>query len=446
LFNWLYARHCGGRFRLRIEDTDRARHSEAAVEVIFDSLRWLGLDWDDEVVFQFARADIHRDIVRRLAETGHAYRCYLTAAEAETEKAAARAAGHALRSPWRDRGPSVWDTDAPYVLRFRVPDEGETVIEDIVRGTVRFPNKDLEDLILLRSDGVPTYNLAVTVDDHDMGVTHVVRGEEHLSNAARQALIYRAMDWDTPAFAHLPLIVGEDGAKLSKRHGAQSVGEFAAMGYLPETLRNYLAKLGWGHGDDEIFSDAQAIAWFDLKDVTRAPARLDLTKLARFNNYYIRAADDARLVGLVREQLGLAPEAGDSEVDRRLAACVPLVKEGAKTIVELAGLCGFALKTRPLALDAKVVGLLGEEVRDRLARLALALGHESEWTPAALGGALRAFAEAEGVGMGKFGPALRGVLSGDGAAPDLASALAALGRDESLGRVQDALSQLREAL
>ena len=274
LFNWLYARHCGGRFLLRIEDTDRARSTEAAVQVIFDSLKWLGLEYDETPVFQFARADRHREVARELLERGWAYRCWMTPEEGEEAKAAARAQGHALRSPWRDRTPDAAMIDQPHVVRFKTPTEGETVVHDAVRGKVAFPNKDLEDLVILRTDGTPTYNLAVTVDDHDMGVTHVIRGEEHLSNAGRQSLMYLAMDWTVPVFGHLPLILGEDGAKMSKRHGAQSVGELRALGYLPEALRNYLARLGWGHGDDEIFGVEQAIEWFDVKDVTKAAARM----------------------------------------------------------------------------------------------------------------------------------------------------------------------------
>ncbi|MEO8927706.1 MAG: glutamate--tRNA ligase [Caulobacteraceae bacterium] len=442
LFNWLYARHCGGRFLLRIEDTDRERYSEGAVQVIFDSLAWLGLPFDGEPVFQFARAPIHREAVARLVETGHAFRCYLTPEEAEVAKLAARASGHALRSPWRNKAPDAAQADAPHVLRFKVPD-GETTIEDIVRGTVRFPNKDLDDLVLLRTDGAPTYNLAVTVDDHEMGVTHVVRGEEHLSNAARQALIYNAMGWRLPAFAHLPLIMGADGAKLSKRHGAQAVSDFADAGYLPEALRNYLARLGWGHGDDEIFSDAQAIAWFDLKDVVRAPAKLDLTKLAHINNHYIRAADDARLAALVAPILRGRGVDLLADAETRLIAVIPAVKDGAKTLLDLADLSLFAVKQRPLTLDDKGLALLTDETRGLLERLALALASQVDWTPDALGGALRAFAQTEGVGLGKFGAALRAMLSGGAPAPDLAGALAALGKPESLGRMEDALSRLR---
>jgi glutamyl-tRNA synthetase len=329
---------------------------------------------------------------------------------------------------------------APHVVRFKTPTDGETVIDDVVRGTVRFPNKDIEDFVLLRTDGTTVYNLAVTVDDHDMGVTHVIRGEEHLSNAGRQTLLYQALGWPLPTFAHLPLILGKDGAKLSKRHGAQSVGEFRAMGYLPEALRNYLAKLGWGHGDDELFTDEQAIAWFDIADVVKAGARLDWDKLNHVNNHYIRQAEPGRLVELVaavHRARGVEPD------EAVLARTTPLVKDGAKTIVELADLTVFALKTRPLALDEKTLGLLTDETRSRLSRLRDRLATAAEWTLESLAQTLRAFAEAEGVGMGKFGPALRGVLSGGAPAPDLASALVALTRDESLGRLEDALSRLR---
>jgi glutamyl-tRNA synthetase len=443
LFNWLYARHTGGTFLIRVEDTDRERHSEAAVQVIFDSLNWLGLEPDAAPVFQFARADIHRAIVARLVELGWAYRCYMTTAEADEAKAIARTEGHALRSPWRDRAPGPEHGDLPFVIRFKVPNEGETVIEDLVRGTVSFPNKDLEDLVLLRSDGSPIYNLAVAVDDHDMGVTHIIRGEEHLSNAARQTLICQALGWDVPIFAHLPLLVGADGAKLSKRHGAQSVGEFIAAGYLPEAVRNYLARLGWGHGDAEIFSDAQAIEWFDLKDVVRSPARLDLVKLDHVNNHYIRIADTPRLTALTA-QIHASRGVGQTEAqDAVLARAIPLVKEAAKTLLDLADLTVFVLKTRPLALDEKTQMLLDETTRERLGRLAARLNDEPEWIASTLGKALREFAESEGVGLGGFGPALRGVLSGGAAAPDLASALEALGREESLGRIADALSQGR---
>jgi glutamyl-tRNA synthetase len=442
LFNWLYARHCGGTFLLRIEDTDRERSTEGAVQVIFDGLDWLGLTPDAPAVFQHTRADRHKEAVRQLLEAGRAYRCYMTVEELAEARETARAEGKAIRSLWRDRDPPTGDS-RPYVIRFKGPIEGETVVDDLVKGRVTFANKELDDLVLLRSDGAPTYNLAVVVDDHDMGVTHVIRGDDHLSNAARQTLIYKALDYELPAFAHLPMIHGQDGAKLSKRHGAQAVGEFADMGYLPEAMRNYLARLGWGHGDDEIFSDAQAIAWFDVRDVVRAPARLDWDKLAHVNNHYIRAADDGRLADLVLEVLRSRKAALPEDAQARLMAVIPLVKEGAKTIPQLADLTTFALASRPLALDEKGAALLNAETVARLERLASALRMETDWAPSALASVLRAFAEAEGVGMGKFGPALRAILSGGAPAPDLASALSALGASESLGRLEDALSQLR---
>ena len=443
LFNWLYAKHTGGTFLLRVEDTDRERSTEASVQVIFDSLTWLGLEWDGEPVFQFARAPIHKAAVQRLIDGGHAYACYMSVEEADALKEQSRAEGHALRSPWRDRTPGPDEDGKPHVIRFRTPNEGETVVEDLVRGTVRFPNKDIEDFVLLRTDGTVIYNLAVTVDDHDMGVTHVIRGEEHLSNGGRQTLLYRALGWDVPTFAHLPLILGKDGGKLSKRHGAQSVGEFRDMGYLPEAVRNYLAKLGWGHGDDELFTDEQAIGWFDVRDVVKAGARLDFDKLNHVNNWHIRRADDGRLAGLVLPILQGRGLDLPADAEARLRTVIPLVKEGAKTLIELADLSIYALKSRPLALDDKTLNNLSDETRGRLQRLLEFLRGANDWTPAGLQESLKVFAESEGVGLGKFGPALRGVLSGGAPAPDLGSALASLGRDESLGRIQDALSHVR---
>jgi glutamyl-tRNA synthetase len=436
LFNWLYARHHGGQFLLRIEDTDRERSTEAAVQVILDGLQWLGLDPDSPPVFQHARADRHRAAVEEMLQAGKAYRCYMTAEETEARREIARKGGGALRSPWRDQPPDKGD-NRPFVVRFKGPTEGETVVNDLIKGPVTFRHRELDDLVLLRSDGAPTYNLAVVVDDHDMGITHVIRGDDHLTNTARQTLLYQALGYELPAFGHVPMIHGEDGAKLSKRHGAQAVGEFAEMGYLPEAMRNYLARLGWGHGDDEIFTDAQAIAWFDVVDVVRAPARLDWAKLGHINNHYIREADIGRLAGLVLARVG----AVSVEARERLERTIPLVRDGAKTIPDLERLCAFALKDRPLVLDEKVAALLNAETRARLDRLAGNLADATPWDVESLGEALRAFSASEGVGMGKFGPALRGTLSGDGQAPDLASALTALGRDESLARIKEALGQ-----
>jgi len=439
LFNWLYARHTGGKFLLRIEDTDRERSTADAVEVIFEGLKWLGLEADEPAVFQFARADRHREVVSALLERGEAYRDYMTPEELDAERELARAEGRVVRSPWRDASPND-APDRPFVVRLKSPQSGETLIDDQVKGEVRFQNSQLDDLILLRSDGTPTYNLAVVVDDHDMGVTHVIRGDDHLNNAARQTLIYQAMGWETPVWAHLPLIHGPDGAKLSKRHGAQAVGEFADMGYLPEAMRNYLAKLGWGHGDDEIFSDEQAIAWFDIKDVVGAPARLDWAKLNHLNNHYIRQADPGRLTQLVAQ----IHESRDWKLRERdlpvLERTIPLVRDGAKTLLELADATVFVLKQRPLELPEKAQTLLTEETRARLSRLRDRIAAIEAWEVAGLEAEIRAFAEAEGVGIGKFGPALRAVLSGGSPAPDLAGALVSLGKHESLARLDDVLS------
>jgi glutamyl-tRNA synthetase len=439
LFNFLYARHTGGTFLLRVEDTDRERSTPDAVKAIFDGLNWLGLTSDAEPVFQFSRVDRHREAVRQMFDKGRAYRCFMTVEELEVEREKARAEGRAIRSAWRDRDPAEGG-NKPFVVRFKGPLEGETVVDDLVKGPVRFHNKELDDLVLLRSDGTPTYNLAVVVDDHDMGVTHIIRGDDHLNNAARQTLLYQALDFPAPAFGHIPLIHGPDGAKLSKRHGAQAVAEFADMGYLPEAMRNYLARLGWGHGDDEIFSDAQAIAWFDVADVVKAPARLDWAKLNHINSHYIRLADDARLAELTLKVHRSREVHLHDDALARLVATIPLVKEGAKTIPELADLTIFALKRRPLALDAKTQQVLSDpETHGRMVRLAEALKAAGDWNPPALEAFLKDFAAQEGVGLGKIGPGLRGILSGGAVAPDLASCLTALGRDESLGRLQDAL-------
>jgi len=440
LFNWLYARHTGGQFLLRVEDTDRERSTDAAVDVIFEGLKWLGLEADEPPVFQFARADRHREVVQDLLTRGQAYRDYMLQEELDAERERARAEGRVVRSPWRDADPSTWP-DRPYAVRLKSPLDGETIVRDAVKGDVTFQNAGLDDLILLRSDGNPTYNLAVVVDDHDMDITHVIRGDDHLNNAARQTIIYEALDWEVPVWAHLPMIHGPDGAKLSKRHGAQAVSEFDDMGYLPETLRNYLAKLGWGHGDAEIFPDADAIAWFDIVDVVGAPARLDWAKLNHFNNHYIRQADSARLASLVARILksrDVKLRQGDEAL---IARTIPFVRDGAKTTLELADAVLFVLKTRPLELPEKTVGQIAEaELAGRIGRLRTALANVSDWSVPGLEAALRQFAESEGVGMGKFGPQLRAILSGGAPAPDLAGAMTALGREESLGRIDDALS------
>ncbi len=440
LFNFLYAKHMGGNFLLRIEDTDRERSTEANVQIILDGLGWLGVTPDAEPVFQASRAERHAAVVEEMVQRRAAYRDWTKPEELEIEREKARAEGRVVRSAWRDRSEPGPEGE-PFAVRLRAPRAGETRIDDLIKGEVIFKNADLDDLVLLRSDGSPTYNLAVVVDDHDMGVTHVIRGDDHLNNAARQTLIYQAMDWAVPAFAHLPLIHGPDGAKLSKRHGAQAVGEFADMGYLPEALRNYLARLGWGHGDDEIFTDDQAAAWFDVIDVVKAPARLDWPKLNHINQHYIRAADDERLTALVADVYTMRGAALTVQLQEKLPSVIALVKDAAQTLLQIAELTMFATKARPFTLDEKTSKLLTEETKARLIRLQEKLGAEQTWTAPNLEQTIRAFAESEGVGIGKFGAALRGVLSGGAPAPDLASTLTALGRTEALARLDDALSQ-----
>ncbi len=441
LFNWLYAKSRGGKFLIRVEDTDRERSTDDAVKAIFDGLSWLELFGDEDPVFQFARADRHREVAEQLLASGHAYRDYLSAEETGALRDAAKAEGRDFVSPWRDREPSVDDLAKPFTVRFRRPLDTSVLVEDAVQGAVRWDSGSLDDLVILRSDGAPTYNLAVVVDDHDMGVTHVIRGDDHLNNAARQSLIYDALGWTRPTFAHIPLIHGPDGAKLSKRHGAQAVHEYAEMGYLPEAMRNYLARLGWAHGDDELFSDEQAIEWFDLPGIGKAPARLDFDKLAHVNAHWIRLADDDRLAKLTLDAHLTKGRALQPDDEARLLRAMPFVKDRAKTIVELATQTDFVLKARPLALDDKTRGLLDGEGGDRISRLRERLRLFQSWDVFALETELKVFAEEEGVGFGKIGPSMRGALTGGSVSPDIARILAALGRDESLGRLDDALQQ-----
>ena len=443
LFNWLYAKGRGGKFLIRIEDTDRERSTDEAVKAIFDGLSWLELFGDEEPVFQFARADRHRDVVNELLATGHAYRDFLTAGETTALRDQAKAEGRDFVSPWRDREPSVDDLAKPHTVRFRRPLDQAVAVDDAVQGAVRWDSASLDDLVILRSDGAPTYNLAVVVDDHDMGVTHVIRGDDHLNNAARQSLIYDALGWTRPTFAHIPLIHGPDGAKLSKRHGAQAVHEYADMGYLPEAMRNYLARLGWAHGDDELFSDEQALAWFDLTGVNKAPARLDFDKLAHVNAHWLRLADDDRLAKLTLDAHLARGRTLQPDDEERLLRAMPFVKDRAKTIPELADQTAFVLQARPLALNEKSAGLLQGEGGQRISRLRERLGLFQSWDVFALEAELKVFAEEEGVGFGKIGPSMRAALTGGSTSPDIARTLCALGRDESLGRLDDALQQTK---
>ena len=443
LFNLLYARHHGGRFLLRIEDTDRARSTQPAIDAILNGLRWLGLDWDGDAVFQFARADRHAAVAQAMLDAGHAYRCYLTPEELDAMRAAAQAAKQPLRirSPWRDR--TDWPADKPYVVRLKAPLEGAVTINDRVQGEVTVQNAELDDLVLLRSDGTPTYMLAVVVDDHDMGVTHVIRGDDHLNNAFRQLPIYRAMDsieggWPDPVYAHIPLIHGSDGAKLSKRHGAVGIEAYRdEMGILPEALDNYLLRLGWGHGDDEIISRDDAVRWFDLDAVGKAPSRFDLKKLEHLNGLYIRGADDARLADLVAQALGFA---GDDPRRATVLAAIPALKPRAANINELADGTAFLFATRPLPVADDAQPLLGGEAPALLTRLHSALDAVHNWDTEALEGAVRQVAEESGVKLGQVAQPLRAALTGRRTSPGIFDVLVLLGRDESLARIADHIS------
>ncbi|WP_417476001.1 glutamate--tRNA ligase [Maricaulis sp.] len=441
LFNWLFARHHGGQFLLRIEDTDRARSTQPAIDAIQDGLSWLGLGWDGDLVSQYSRADRHVEIAQQMVASGHAFRCYCDADEVDALRAAAFDEGRALRSPWRDRDPSDAPGGAPFVVRFRASDE-DMLVEDAVQGEVRWAAKEFDDLVLLRSDMSPTYNLAVVVDDHDMDITHIIRGDDHLVNAGRQAQIYDAMGWKRPVFAHIPLIHGPDGKKLSKRHGALGAEAYRDMGYLPEGLRNYLLRLGWSHGDQEFFTDSEAIAAFDMGGLNKSPSRLDLDKLSHINAHHIAQADDARLCELVTPFLeGLDGQIDDAALKAdRIRNAMPALKTRAATLAELAQQAYFLVKARPFQLETKLAKQLDETACARLNRLFTRLVETDAWNDASLASLLKQFAESESVGFGKIGQPLRAVLTGGAPAPDLALVMAVLGRDEVLGRIKDQLS------
>jgi glutamyl-tRNA synthetase len=445
LFNWLYARHTGGKFLLRIEDTDRERSTEGAIAAILNGLKWLELDWDGEPTYQFARAPRHREVALQLLAEGKAYHCYASPQELEEMREKARAAGKSrlYNGLWRDRDPKDAPAGVKPVIRLKAPLEGETVIEDRVQGRVVWQNADLDDMIILRSDGNPVYNHAVVVDDHDMGITHVIRGVDHLTNAARQVQIYRAMGWEVPEFAHMPLIHGPDGAKLSKRHGAPAVEAYRGMGYLPAGLRNYLARLGWSHGDDEIFSTAQMIDWFDIGDINKAPGRLDFAKLADVNSHYIRQSSDAELLARIREFLPDA-DGGPALAARfekvgwdRLAAALPSLKERAKTLRELVDGARLSDRRAAASPDDKAAKLAGCG-RARAARWpAAGLEAVKDWAAPALEAAVRTFAEAGGQKLGKVAQPLRAALTGRSVSPPVFDVMAVLGREEALARIRD---------
>lgn len=440
LFNWLYARHHGGRFTLRIEDTDRKRSTEEAIDAILVGLDWLGLDWDGEAVFQSRRAERHVEAARTLLEAGKAYRCYCTPEELEAMRSEARAAGRGrlYDGRWRDRDPSEAPAGVEPVIRIKMPLEGETEILDLVQGAVTVPNQQLDDMVLLRADGTPTYMLSVVVDDHDMGVTHIIRGDDHLTNAFRQYQLYRALGWEAPAFAHIPLIHGPDGAKLSKRHGALGVEAYRDMGYLPEALRNYLLRLGWSHGDDEIISTSQAVAWFDLDAVGRGAARFDFEKLESLNGHYIREADDGDLVELVRPRL--EAQVGhdlDAVGLKRLTEAMPLLKPRAKNILELSDNAEFLVAARPLKKNEKAAKLLTADALERVDRLLPRFEGLQDWTEETVETTARSFAEDEQVKLGQIAQPLRALLTGSNASPGIFEVMTILGREETLGRIRD---------
>ncbi len=453
LFNWLYAKHHGGKMLLRIEDTDRERSTQEAVDAIIGGLTWLGLDWDGEPISQFARAGRHREIAQRLLDAGHAYYCQCTPQELAAMRETARAKGRPMTYDRRCRDKDLKPApDKPMVVRFKAPREGTIVIDDAVQGRVEFQAEAMDDLVILRPDGTPTYNLAVVVDDHDMGVTHIIRGVDHLTNAARQSMIYESLGWQPPRWAHIPLIHGPDGAKLSKRHGALGVEAYRAMGYLPEAMRNYLARLGWSHGDEEIFSTEQLIEWFGVEAIGKSAARFDFAKLESVNGWWMRNMDEKLLA---QRFAGFLPHVED-EAHRKLAAAamaslaseegkrrfeisLPGLRERAKTLLELLDLSAYLFATRPLALNPKAEKALRGGGREVLAKL-LPVLKESEWSEDALEEAIKAFAQREGLKLGKVAQPLRAALTGSNISPGIFEVLAALGREESLGRIEDQLA------
>ena len=440
LFNYLFARHHGGKFLLRIEDTDRARSTEQAIEAIFDGLSWLGLAGDEDAVFQFARAHRHAEVAHEMLAAGHAYKCFATPEELTEMREAQRAAKQPMRydGRWRDRDPQEGG-DKPFVIRLKAPREGETVIEDAVQGRVVVQNSELDDMILLRSDGTPTYMLAVVVDDHDMGVTHVIRGDDHLNNAFRQLGIIKAMQWPEPIYAHIPLIHGADGAKLSKRHGAMGVDAYRdELGMLSEAVSNYLLRLGWGHGDEETISRERAVELFDLGGVGRSPSRFDIKKLENLNGHYIREADDGRLALLVAERMAPLADAAASQARlHKLADIMPALKPRAKTLVELTDGAAFLFAQRPIPVDEGAAILLDDAARALIKTVADRLQPLTEWTLEGIETAIRVVAEEAGLGLGKVAQPLRAALTGKTTSPGIFDVLFHLGRDETLGRLAD---------
>ena len=439
LFNWLYARGRGGKFLLRIEDTDRARHNDDAVKAIIDGLSWLGLDWDGEPISQYAQRDRHAEIAQALLADGKAYKCWLAGDDLNAAREDAKAKGVRFESPWRERDSSEGPANEPFAIRFRAPQDGETIIDDAVQGRVRFPNAALDDLVILRSDGNATYNLAVVVDDHDMGVTTIIRGDDHLNNAARQKQIYDALGWTTPTFAHVPLIHGADGAKLSKRHGALGVEAYRDMGVLPEGLANYLIRLGWSHGDDEFIPREKALEWFDVDCIKKAPARLDLDKLKSINALYIERLSDEEFCNRAAPFIESAGNVLDTELLARLKRAAPFLKSRCATLADAPAAAAYLFLSRPLAVEGKAAKPLAKEgARDMLSAIDALLSDDALWlTPDALDDALKALVEEKNVGFGAVGPPLRAALTAGKPSPGLGEVLYSLGPAEARARIRD---------
>jgi glutamyl-tRNA synthetase len=445
LFNWLYARGRGGKMLLRIEDTDRERSTQAVIDAILDGLSWLGIEWDGDAIYQFARAARHREIAEQLLASGRAYHCYATPGELVQMREAARAEGRSklYNGLWRDRDPTEALTGVKPTIRLKAPRTGETVVEDQVQGRVVWQNENLDDLVLLRSDGTPTYMLAVVVDDHDMDVTHIIRGDDHLTNAARQTQIYQALGWPVPVMAHIPLIHGPDGSKLSKRHGALGVDAYRTMGYLPAALRNYLVRLGWSHGDQEIFSTEEMIATFDLPEIGRSPARFDVAKLENLNGHYIRQSSDADLMAAIERLLPYLPNGPalaaklTPKLREQWLAAMPSLKERAKTLLDLIAGAHFLIADRPIPLDDKATAMLTPDAKRLLAEVGAELTAVEPWTPEATEQAVRTFAERKGAKLGAVAQPLRAALTGRTTSPGIFEVLTVLGKAESLARLAD---------
>ena len=439
LFNWLYARHTGGKFLLRIEDTDTQRSSKEAVDAIFKGLDWLGLQSDEAPIYQSKRQARHVEVINALLESGKAYRCFMTPDEIEAERTKAMSSGFGMRSIWRDREPNSAQINTPHVIRFKGPLNETLVVPDIVQGEVQFQSHIFDDLILLRSDGSPTYNLAVVADDHDMAITHIIRGDDHLNNAARQSLIYKALGWTIPKMAHIPLIHGPDGAKLSKRHGAQAVGDYESMGYLPEAMTNYLSRLGWSHGDHEIFDIKSAIEWFDIININKAPARLDFNKLSHVNAHWIRQATPERLFSLSLEAYERLGQTLTEAQSQTLFRTLPHIIERAQTINAIPDLCAFAVDLRENAIDDKTRGLLTPETTIILKKLKDHIEIIDDWSLETLDQTLKSFLTEQGLGMGKIGPVLRGIMCLGHPGPDIIRIFVCLGREVTVSRLNNSL-------